>query len=85
MQKLFTTVALIALVATPVFAQTRDRPEQRSRIQASQTVPTQQQQQQQRSVNRSQDVYDIRGQRIGSDPDATVRAQIANDPSQTGD
>jgi hypothetical protein len=27
-------------------------------------------------------VYDINGHRIGSDPDATVRDQLARDPSQ---
>src|SRR5258705_5815122 len=27
-------------------------------------------------------VYDIRGHRIGSDPDATVRDQLARDPNQ---
>jgi Ni/Co efflux regulator RcnB len=80
MQKLFTTVALVALVATPVLAQTKDRPAQRSRDQASQTVTTQGQQQR-RSVNSSRDVYDIRGHYVGSDPDPTIRAQMANDPT----
>jgi hypothetical protein len=28
------------------------------------------------------DVYDVRGRYIGSDPDATVRNQLARDPSQ---
>ena len=84
MQTLFSTVAMVAFIATPVLAQTNDRPEERSRVQASQSVATQSQQQR-RSVNRSQDVYDIRGQHVGSDPDATIRAQIANDPTQAGD
>jgi Ni/Co efflux regulator RcnB len=83
MKKLFTTVALVALVATPVLAQTKDRTQQRTRVEAQQTRTTQvQQQQQRRSAN---DVYDIRGQRVGSDPDPTVRAQLANDPTQSGD
>jgi len=30
----------------------------------------------------SQQVYDSRGWHVGSDPDPTVRAQIAHDPSQ---
>jgi hypothetical protein len=30
----------------------------------------------------SNDVYDVRGRYIGSDPDATVRNQLARDPSQ---
>ena len=32
--------------------------------------------------NQSQGVYDTRGWYVGSDPDPTVRAQIAHDPSQ---
>jgi hypothetical protein len=27
-------------------------------------------------------VYDIRGNRVGADPDPTVRDQLARDPSQ---
>jgi hypothetical protein len=34
------------------------------------------------SARGSYSVYDIRGHRIGSDPDATVRDQLARDPSQ---
>jgi hypothetical protein len=30
----------------------------------------------------SNDVYDVRGHYIGTDPDATVRNQLARDPSQ---
>jgi hypothetical protein len=30
----------------------------------------------------SNDVYDVRGRYVGSDPDATVRNQLARDPSQ---
>jgi hypothetical protein len=30
----------------------------------------------------SNDVYDVRGRYIGADPDATVRDQLAHDPSQ---
>jgi hypothetical protein len=34
------------------------------------------------SARGSYSVYDIRGHRVGSDPDATVRDQLARDPSQ---
>ena len=34
------------------------------------------------SARGSYSVYDIRGHRIGSDPDATVRDQLARDPTQ---
>jgi Ni/Co efflux regulator RcnB len=83
MKTLFTTVALVALVATPVLAQTKDRPQQRVRAEAPQTHTMQVQQQQQRqSANRGNDVYDVRGHVVGTDPDPTIRAQIASDPSQ---
>jgi Ni/Co efflux regulator RcnB len=84
MKKLFTTVALVALVATPVLAQTRDRAPQRARVEAPQPYTTQVQQQR-HSANRANDVYDVRGQYVGSDPDPTIRAQMANDPTQAGD
>jgi Flp pilus assembly protein TadD len=83
MKKLFTTVALFALVTTPVLAQTKDRVSQRTRAEAPQTYTSQVQQQ--RSANRANDVYDIRGQRVGTDPDPKIRAQMANDPTQVGD
>ena len=83
MKKLLTTVALVAVVATPVLAQTRDRTPQRARPTVTQPSTTQdQQQQQRRSANPSNDVYDIHGQYVGSDPDPTIRSQLANDPSQ---
>jgi hypothetical protein len=80
MKKLFTTVALVALVATPVLAQTKDRPSQRARAQAPQTSTTQQ-----RALAGANNVYDVRGQYVGSDPDSRIRAQMANDPTQVGD
>jgi Ni/Co efflux regulator RcnB len=83
MKKLLTTVALVAVVATPVLAQTRDRAPHRARPTVTQPSTTQdQQQQQRRSANPSNDVYDIHGQYVGSDPDPTIRSQLANDPSQ---
>ncbi len=33
------------------------------------------------STNPANDVYDVRGNYVGSDPDPTVRAQIARDPA----
>ena len=80
MKTLFTTVALVALIATPVLAQqTRDRTQQRVRAEAPQTNTTRAQQQRS-SANHANDVYDIRGQRIGSDPDPSIRARLANEP-----
>ena len=73
MKKLFATVALVAMVATPVLAQTKDLATQRPRAEAPQTYTTQVQQQR-RAVNRVNDVFDIRGQYVGSNPDPTIRA-----------
>jgi Ni/Co efflux regulator RcnB len=81
MKKLLTTVALMAVVATPVLAQTRDRAPHRARPTVTQPSATQDQQQR-RSANPTNDVYDIHGQYVGSDPDPTIRSQLASDPSQ---
>ena len=81
MKKLLTTVALVAVVATPALAQTRDRAPHRARTHVTQTYTTPDQQR--HSTNPANDVYNINGQYIGSDPDPTIRAQMANDPSQT--
>jgi hypothetical protein len=80
MKKLLTTVALMAVVATPGLAQTRDRTPHRTRTTVTQpyTAPDQQR----RSANPANDVYDIHGQYVGSDPDPTIRSQLASDPTQ---
>jgi hypothetical protein len=82
MKKLLTTVALVAVVATPALPQTRDRTPQRVRPSVTQPYTAPQQDQQRRSANPTNDVYDIHGQYVGSDPDPTIRSQLANDPSQ---
>lgn len=82
---LFATVALAAAVASPALAQTTDWTQQR-RFQNpyadafgySNGVRANGQ----RAINRPNDVYDTRGQYVGSDPDPTVRDQLARDPSQ---
>lgn len=82
MMKLLTTVALVAVVATPALAQTRDRTTpHRTRTTATQPYAAPEQDQR-RSTSRANDVYDIHGQYVGSDPDPTIRSQLANDPSQ---
>ncbi len=82
MIKLLTTVALVAVVASPALAQTKDRATHRARAEAAQAQQAQDQQQR-RATNPSNNVYDIHGQYVGSDPDPTIRAQIASDPSQS--
>jgi Ni/Co efflux regulator RcnB len=71
MKTLITTVALVALVATPVLAQTEDRAQQRVRAEAPQTFTTQVQQQRP-AVSPANDVYDIRGQHVGLQPNQTA-------------
>jgi Ni/Co efflux regulator RcnB len=83
MKKLLTTVALVAVVATPALAQTRDRAPHRARPNVTQTYTTPDQQQQRHSANPSNDVYDIHGAYVGSDPDPTIRSQLASDPTQS--
>jgi hypothetical protein len=85
MKKLLTTVALAAVVATPALAQTRDRAPHRTRPATVAQPYTAQDQQQRRTTNPANDVYDIHGAYIGSDPDPTIRAQLAQDPSQGAD
>lgn len=80
MIKLLTTVAVVAVVATPALAQTRDRAPHRAR--ATVTQPYTSPDQQRRTANPSYDVYDTHGVYVGSDPDPTIRAQLAADPSQ---
>jgi Ni/Co efflux regulator RcnB len=83
MKKLLTTVALVAVVATPALAQTRDRTNpHRTRTTTTQPYAAPEQDQQRRSANRTNDVYDIHGNYVGSDPDPTIRSQMANDPTQ---
>jgi len=84
MKKLLTTVALVALAAAPALAQQTQTRAQRERQVAPQTSTTQDHQQR-RAGTRSRDVYDVRGQYVGSDPDPTIRAQLANDPTQAGE
>jgi hypothetical protein len=82
MTRLLTTVALVALAAAPALAQqTQTRAPHRERTVAPQAY-TAKDQQQRRSTSRSNDVYDIHGNYVGSDPDPTIRSQLANDPTQ---
>ena len=90
MKKLLATVSLAAglaaVIASPALAQngkhrvSRD-PYAASNPYASYAAPYGDYRAQ-RPSTRGTTVYDIRGQRIGSDPDATVRDQLARDPSQ---
>ena len=89
MKKLFATVSLAAVaaavIASPALAQNGKHRHARDAYAASSPYaafaapygsyvrP---------SARGSYSVYDIRGHRVGSDPDPTVRSQLAHDPSQ---
>ena len=93
MKKLFATVSLVAgvaaVIASPALAQSgKHRHYVRAPYAASNpyaayaAAPYSNYQPVRPSARGSYSVYDIRGNRIGSDPDPTVRDQLARDPSQ---
>jgi hypothetical protein len=93
MKKLFAAVSLVAglaaIVASPALAQNgKHRHQVRDSYAASNpftayaAAPYRSYQPVQPSARGSYSVYDIRGHRVGSDPDATVRDQLARDPTQ---
>jgi hypothetical protein len=78
--KLFVSaVALAALVATPVFAQTATKRAQGAKAQVQQPYPQFRATNARHATNPSYDVYDSSGHYLGSDPDATVRGMIQSD------
>ena len=80
---LFATVALAAAVASPALAQTTDWTQQR-RLQNPDAFAYSNsvRERGRHSANRAFDVYDTSGRYVGSDPDPSVRSQLAHDPSQ---
>jgi len=91
MKKLFATVSLAAVaaavIASPALAQNGKHRHSRDAYAASSPYAAfaapYGSYQAQRPSRGSYSVYDIRGHRVGSDPDATVRSQIAHDPTQS--
>lgn len=77
-------VALAALLATPALAQTtQNQPRQYDPSASTREQNGNQSQARVRpSVNQRNDVYDVRGRYIGSDPDSQVRSQLQQDPTQ---
>jgi hypothetical protein len=92
MRKLLVTMSLAAgvaaIVASPALAQNAKHRQVRDPYAASNpygafaAAPYGSYRPVRPSARGSYSVYDIRGHRIGSDPDATVRDQLARDPSQ---
>ena len=89
MRTLITTLAVTVALATPALSQTRNqvRPydpsvygrDLNSYGYANGNINRFRDQ---RSLNRRNDVYDQRGDYVGSDPDPIVRDQLRRDPSQ---
>jgi|SRR5215510_5004324 len=93
MTKLLATVSLAAgvaaVIASPALAQSgkhrhqvRDPYAVSSPFSAYAAAPYRSYQPVRPSARGSYSVYDIRGNRIGADPDANVRDQLARDPTQ---
>jgi hypothetical protein len=81
------TVALAAVLATPALAQTRhnqQRPYDPSAYARDENGnPSNYQSRAVRpSPSSHNDVYDVRGRYVGSDPDPVVRGQLRQDPNQ---
>ena len=81
MKTLLATAALVALIASPVLAQSVDR---QITVRSQQTMPASQfsrTDSQRHSTNPAHDVYDAAGRYVGSDPDPRVRQNLVNDAS----
>ena len=83
-----TTVALALILASAsgsLAAQKKHSNDPASLAYASGSLATQNSgslaAQRKHSTNPANDVYNVRGHYVGSDPDPTVRAQIARDPA----
>jgi len=87
MKILLTTVALAAVLATPALSQTTQKqsrtydPYAYARENANPN-DSQSRARVRPSPNSSNDVYDVRGNYVGSDPDPQVRDQLRRDPGQ---
>ena len=89
MKMLITTVALAAVLATPALSQTTQISRSSAhtihmRTPATNANPNDYQSQARvrPSVAPRNDVYDVRGAYVGSDPDPLVRDQLRRDPGQ---
>jgi len=88
----FAALAIAVTLATPALSQTTDRSAQGNQGTNDSYVYGRDSQgyssdrtsrvRQQRSTNSRNDVYGLRGEYLGSDPDPIVRNQLERDPSQ---
>ena len=83
-----TAVALAAMLATPALAQTAQNqpraydPSAYARVQNGDPSDYQSRGRARLSPNSRNDVYDVKGRYLGSDPDPLVRDQLRRDPTQ---
>ena len=93
MKVLLTALAMAATLATPALSQTADRPTQSNQLRTGDPYmygresrgssnESANRVREQRSTNSRNDVYGLRGEYLGSDPDPIVRNQLSRDPSQ---
>lgn len=85
MKTLLTSVALVAAIASPALAQTANGGQNRFSSTYSSPYASSYgyQQDRRRSTNPTYDVYSVTGHYLGSDPDPSVRNQLARDPAAT--
>jgi hypothetical protein len=89
----FAALAIAVTLATPALSQTADRSTQGNQLGTNDsyvfgresngyTNERANRVRQQRSSNARNDVYGLRGEYLGSDPDPAVRDQLGRDPAQ---
>jgi hypothetical protein len=93
MKMLFSTLAVAVTLATPALSQTSDRAQGNQlrtndpysygrQVNPNARTDENIRAREQRSVNSRNDVYSLRGEYVGSDPDPNVRDQLGRDPAQ---
>jgi len=81
-------LAIAVTLATPALSQTADRSTQGNQLRTNDSygrdsrANERNRVREQRSTNSRNDVYGLRGEYLGSDPDPIVRNQLERDPSQ---
>jgi hypothetical protein len=73
-----TTIALALILASASGSLAAQKKHSNDAYRAFAAAPVTDQRKQ-HSTNTANDVYDVRGRYLGSDPDPTIRAQIARD------
>jgi len=82
-KKILAAATLVAIAASsPALAKSTHHRQSRNEARPVDAYAAYPNVRKQRASHSTNDVYDVRGQYIGSDPDATVRDQLARDPAQ---